>query len=259
MEIQMRIFVFSTLFLFLLACGSSRSHYEAAPSPQVVQVYGGPVSHQAIAMTDSQVSGDLAESTAARSSESRPKAERQAPGKVDYDQKLVKNGSMTIETDEDNFPQKIKSLKEAVVKLDGYVSEESRDRITLRVPSGRLDELVAIARQLGKVTRQDIRVQDVTSAFVDLQIRIDNLKRLRARLQELVEAGSNVQEVLEVERELARVTRELEQLEGQLRLMDSQVTFATLVVFFENDISPGPIGWIFYGTYHAIKWLFVWD
>lgn len=253
----MRIIFLSTMFLFLVACAGSSRNYESAPAPQSVQVYGGPVSQEAIAMSDSQVAGELAPTN--RSSESAPKVKRQGPGKVDYDQKLVKNGSMTIETDEDNFPARIKSLKEAVGKLEGYVSEESRNRIVLRVPAGRLDELVAIARQLGEVTSQDVRVQDVTSAFVDLQIRIDNLKRLRTRLQELVEAGSNVQEVLEVERELARVTRELEQLEGQLRLMDSQVSFATLVVTFENDVSPGPIGWIFYGTYQAVKWLFVWD
>jgi predicted nucleic acid-binding Zn-ribbon protein len=131
--------------------------------------------------------------------------------------------------------------------------------VTLRVPAGRLEELLAAANQAGEVTEQNIRVQDVTANYVDLKIRIDNLQRLRKRLQELVEAGSTVQEILEVEKELARVTRELEQLEGQMRVLENQVSYATLTVYFQNDISPGPIGWVFYGAYSAVKWLFVWD
>jgi hypothetical protein len=244
--------------LSLSCAGQSYDGGSYAPAPSSVNVYGGPVeaSRVTVASVESDSEGSVSSSSDDRSS-SQPKRRAAAP--VDYDQKLVKTGYMRIETDEDDFAKKITELKAATKKLEGYVASESRNSVTIKVPSGRLDELIAITRQLGEVVGQDVHVHDVTATYVDLQIRIDNLKRLRSRLQELIQQGSSVQEVLEVERELARVTRELEQLEGQLRLMDNQVTFATLNVNFENDLSPGPIGWLFYGTYQAVKWLFVWD
>lgn len=256
----MRHLLLIVIAVFSLSC-AGQSHDSYAPASTSVNVYGGPVESHRVAEYASRAESD-AEGTvtiASEQSSDAKKPRRQAAAAVDYDQKLVKTGYMRIETDEDDFPKKISELKAATKKLEGYVAAESRNSVTIKVPSGRLDELIAIARQLGEVVGQDVHVHDVTAAFVDLQIRIDNLKRLRARLQDLIEQGSSVQEVLEVERELARVTRELEQLEGQLRLMDNQVTFATLSVNFENDLSPGPIGWLFYGTYQAVKWLFVWD
>lgn len=237
------------LVVLMVGCASGgRAEMSGPPPAAGVNLYGG---GQAEAMEMDAVTvasdGGSTRSTA-------PKSQEQT-----YEQKLVKNGTVTVELDEDNFGREIARMKSAAESLGGYVASESSQSVTLRVPAGRLEELLAAANQAGEVTEQNIRVQDVTASYVDLKIRIDNLQRLRKRLQELVEAGSTVQEILEVEKELARVTRELEQLEGQMRVLENQVSYATLTVYFQNDISPGPIGWVFYGAYSAVKWLFVWD
>lgn len=65
--------------------------------------------------------------------------------------------------------------------------------------------------------------------------------------------------MLAVERELARATTEVERLEGQLRLLQNQVAFSTVRLTVDEDVDPGPLGWVFVGLYEGVKWLFVWD
>lgn len=244
----MRLSSILVLVVLMVGCASSgQSEMSGAPPAAGVNLYGG-------GHTETMEVDTIASSDRGSTRSTSPKSQGQP-----YEQKLVKNGTVTVELDEDYFGREIARMKAAAESLGGYVASESSQSVTLRVPAGRLEELLAAANQAGEVTEQNIRVQDVTANYVDLKIRIDNLQRLRKRLQELVEAGSTVQEILEVEKELARVTRELEQLEGQMRVLENQVSYATLTVYFQNDISPGPIGWVFYGAYSAVKWLFVWD
>ena len=244
----MRLSSILVLVVLMVGCASSgQSEMSGAPPAAGVNLYGG-------GYTEAMEVETIASSDRRSTRSTAPKSQGET-----YEQKLVKNGTVTVELDEDYFGREIARMKAAAESLGGYVASESSQSVTLRVPAGRLEELLAAANQAGEVTEQNIRVQDVTANYVDLKIRIDNLQRLRKRLQELVEAGSTVQEILEVEKELARVTRELEQLEGQMRVLENQVSYATLTVYFQNDISPGPIGWVFYGAYSAVKWLFVWD
>ena len=44
-----------------------------------------------------------------------------------------------------------------------------------------------------------------------------------------------------------------------MRVLSGRVAMATISVDLEEDVSPGPIGWIGYGIYRGVKWLFVWD
>lgn len=244
----MRLSSILVLVVLMVGCASSgQSEMSGAPPSAGVNLYGG-------GHTEAMEVDTIASSDRGSTRSTSPKSQGQP-----YEQKLVKNGTVTVELDEEHFGREIARMKSAAESLGGYVASESSQSVTLRVPAGRLEELLAAANQAGEVTEQNIRVQDVTASYVDLKIRIDNLQRLRKRLQELVEAGSTVQEILEVEKELARVTRELEQLEGQMRVLENQVSYATLTVYFQNDVSPGPIGWVFYGAYSAVKWLFVWD
>ena len=55
------------------------------------------------------------------------------------------------------------------------------------------------------MTHRDIKAQDVTDEFVDLQARLKNAYAIRDRLTELLSKAA-VKEALEIEKELGRVT-----------------------------------------------------
>ena len=119
--------------------------------------------------------------------------------------------------------------------------------------------MLATIEKSGRLTRRDISVRNVTGEYVDLQLRINATRTFHRRLLALLDKTDDVQRLLEVERELGRVNEALERLEGQMRLLDNQTTFATVDLTVEKEVRPGPVGWVFYAAFKGFKWLFVWD
>lgn len=176
------------------------------------------------------------------------------------ERKLIRNAWIDLQVkDRRDFDPAIEGLTRLVQGMNGYVQSESSQGMTAMVPTERLDEALAEIAKLGKITHRNISVVDATANHVDLQIRIENLKKMRVRLTELVNQSTSVAEVLEVERELSRVTSELERLEGQMRLLDRQTAYATIHISLKERVRPGPLGWVFYGVYRGVRWLFIWD
>ena len=79
------------------------------------------------------------------------------------------------------------------------------------------------------VERISVNAQDVTAEWVDVEARLANHRRSEARLQALLaENTATLADVLQVERELARVRGEIESYEGRMRVLSDQVGLATL-------------------------------
>jgi len=176
------------------------------------------------------------------------------------ERKIIRDASLTLEVkNEKRIPEVLRGVHAATEKLGGYVASESTHGIVIKVPSARIDDALGMLGTLAKIKTREVTARDVTSDYVDLRIRIDNARRLQERLKELLGQTQDVARILDIEKELARVTEELERFEGQMRLMNNQTTFATLTISVEEQVSPGPVGWIFVGLYKGVKWLFVWD
>ena len=113
----------------------------------------------------------------------------------------------------------------------GYLSSRQDASITVRVPRDRFDDAVARIEKLGDVTHRDIKAQDVTDEFVDLQARLKNAYSIRDRLADLLSRAA-VKEALDIERELGRVTEDIERMEGRMKLLRDQIAFSTITVTF---------------------------
>jgi hypothetical protein len=115
--------------------------------------------------------------------------------------------------------------------LGGYLSARQDASITIRVPRDRFDETLARIEKLGEVTHRDIKAQDVTDEFVDLQARLKNAYAVRDKLTELLSRAA-VKDAIEIEKELGRVTEDIERMEGKLKLLRDQIAFSTVTVNF---------------------------
>ncbi len=115
--------------------------------------------------------------------------------------------------------------------VGGYLSSRQDNSITIRVPRDRFDDAIGRIEKLGDVTHRDIKAQDVTDEFVDLQARLKNAYSIRDRLNELMSKAA-VKEALEIEKELGRVTEDIERMEGKLKLLRDQMAFSTVTVTF---------------------------
>ncbi|MEO5368100.1 MAG: DUF4349 domain-containing protein, partial [Magnetococcus sp. WYHC-3] len=121
-------------------------------------------------------------------------------------------------------------LRAMATSLRGYMQELSDHAIVLRVPASRLNEGLQQVEKMGEVTRRTIKGEDVTEEMRDLDIRLRNLDEMRGRLYALLAKGTNVQELLLVEKELERVTVDIETIKGRMLVIRTDVAYSTLTV-----------------------------
>ncbi|GEM_PF-6203146 len=130
-----------------------------------------------------------------------------------------------------------KSREEIVAwteSLGGYMHSQRAGTVVLKVPAEKFPEVLTQLRKAGRVNDDltDIRAQDITQEFYDLELRLKTRKEYLASLSELLKQAGKLEEKLAVQREVANVLADIEQMEGKLRVMVHMVAFATVTVEF---------------------------
>lgn len=151
---------------------------------------------------------------------------------------LIRTGSASIEVD-DLDPAIIK-IRQLAAQLGGYVANSSitggRNQVRsatleLKIPAARYDQAVGGLGGIGKVESVNTNVEDVGEEYVDATARVTNAERLEERLVSLLATRTGkLEDVLAVERELARVREEIERYEGRLRFLRTRAAVSTLSV-----------------------------
>src|SRR5882762_9331316 len=100
---------------------------------------------------------------------------------------------------------------------------------SLRVPADQLDVCLAELKKLGRVTKESQAGEEVTQQHIDLAARRKNSRNTEQRLNEVLQKhAGKVKEVLDVEKESARVRGEIEQMEAEQQTLEHRVNFATI-------------------------------
>jgi hypothetical protein len=170
--------------------------------------------------------------------------------------KLIRTASITVEVDKyDRAAEEVVRVAEGMggYLAEAHVTQGREDRragtLTIRVPSARFGAALSSLKGLGKVKAENVATQDVTKAYTDLETRLKVKRDTADRLRELLRTRTaNLPDVLTAERELARVTEEIEQMEGERRFYDQQVAFSTIALTVSEPhalVEPGvfaPLG-----------------
>jgi hypothetical protein len=154
------------------------------------------------------------------------------------DAMLIRTGSVTIEVD--SLETAVEAVRRLAEAAGGYVTNSEtqvgaertrRATLELRVPADRFDEALGGLDPIGRVESVNVDAQDVGEEYVDVSARLANLRRLEDRLIGLLASRTgDLEDVLAVERELARVREESERLQGRMRWLESRVATSTLTV-----------------------------
>jgi hypothetical protein len=161
--------------------------------------------------------------------------------------KVVYTADMTIEAKD--AAAAIDDISSTAVSLGGYVSgsqfmEESKNAsswITVRIAPAKFNEFTAHVGKLGKVLSQALSSQDVTDQYYDVQARLANAQAQEAQLLGIMLKAEKIDDILKVREQLDSVQQEIEQYKGQIRLMDSQVGFATVTVTIQEPPVPAVV------------------
>ncbi len=146
------------------------------------------------------------------------------------------------------------ALKQAEVlakESGGWVQEIRGERITIRVPAERYQDVESKMEALGRVSQRQLEAADITEQFVDLEARLKNALAVRERLNNLLARAENVQAAIEVEKELKRVGEEIERFQAKLELLKNRVAYSTITATFERVYREAPLP-------HLMKLPFAW-
>ena len=186
--------------------------------------------------------------------QAKPSADAIALGSVGKDERpaaadplerlILRSGQAGIEVD--SLEPAMADLREATRRVGGFVADAAirsgrhqvrQATLELKVPSARFDELTEGLQPIGRLEYVNVSAEDVSEEFVDLTARAANGRRLEERLIELLRTRTGkLQDVLSVERELARVREEIERIEGRLRYLAAGARLSTLSVTLHEPL-----------------------
>jgi hypothetical protein len=182
-----------------------------------------------------QTRGGVSENTIATAPEAPPPP--QAPqDSSTFKRDIITTGSLQMVVTEPT--QVADRLVSAVTDAGGRVDSRSERSgsssptvdLVLRIPSDKLDGVLADAKKLGTVDSMSIGHSDVTSQRVDLDARIEALQTSVNRLLQLMGRAGNVADLLAAESSLTQRQAELDSLRAQRATLGDKVSYATINV-----------------------------
>ncbi|MBT3467857.1 MAG: DUF4349 domain-containing protein [Opitutae bacterium] len=128
------------------------------------------------------------------------------------------------------------SAYQSEVTFNRNRGERRTGRWVVRVPVNLYQAFLVGVKDLGVPEEVQESASDVTAEYVDLVARMANQKRLEQRiLSVLDEVQGKISDVLEVEKQLARVRETIERLEGKMRYIKDRVSMTTVTVHVRED------------------------
>jgi hypothetical protein len=160
--------------------------------------------------------------------------------------KLIKNGEMAFEVE--SVEEAYRQITDLLLDFKGEefnktFSSNPNKRMTLvlKVPPENLEDLEeAVSKMKGVVSLKtsQIRSQDITQEYYDVEGRLQSYLASRDQLRTIMEEAKNVEETLMVHAELTRMQAEIEVLTGRIRMWDQMVEMATLRMDIDEILDP---------------------
>ena len=220
-----RLIPLAVVTIVLAACAGS----SAAPAPDRNGAYSGDV--PSAAASAAPAAPEDGSGSGAQSSGS--------PATPDNSLQIVYTGSLQLVVAD--VDQAVAKAKTAVASAGGYIgaSQESNvddqpaATITYRIPATKWDETISAIRGFGtKTVSEQTQATEVGGQLVDLQARLANLRASETALQGIAQNTAKVSDLLEVQAQLTDVRGQIEVLDAQLKHLQDQVAYGTLVTTF---------------------------
>lgn len=131
--------------------------------------------------------------------------------------------------------------------FDGDEGAQPDIEMTLRVPADGLTSTISAVKSVAdEVVSESQGAEDVTAQFADLDARLRNLQALEIELRALLEEvrkqpDADPEKLLTVFNELSAVRGQIEQIQGQLNVLNDLTSLATLDVRISQTPESSPI------------------
>ena len=136
----------------------------------------------------------------------------------------------------DSVPDKVDRIAGLAQDMGGWMVFSDRSavhwgNVSVRVPAQQLDEAIRRIRSLAiRVDSESSTSQDVTDEYVDSTARLRSLRATEEALLNLLNQATDVEDALDVQRELAQLQAEIESLAGRIKFLQQTAAFSLINV-----------------------------
>lgn len=114
--------------------------------------------------------------------------------------------------------------------------ETTSATVTVRIPANKLDSTLETFRSLAvKVVSENLTGTDVTDQYVDIQSRLNTLLKTKAKFEDILDKAVNVQDILNVQREIINLQSQIDSYKGQEQYFEKSAQMAKLTVYLSTD------------------------
>jgi hypothetical protein len=165
--------------------------------------------------------------------------------------KIIRNGSLDLLVND--VSQSIDKIGSIVKSAGGFVEKSTQSNsgnhsasVTVRVPAARLDSVITQVKTLAiSVDREGVEARDVTREYIDLDARLRNAQAEEAQYLQILKRATTIKDTLDVTEKLSDVRGQIEQMQGEMKFLTSQIDLSTLEISLraEADETVAGIHW----------------
>lgn len=162
-------------------------------------------------------------------------------------EKIIKNAEISFEVKD--FNKSTLSIKDIVKSHGAYISNENQTNnkynltniLVIRVKSENFEKLLdALKKESIHLDYNNMTAQDVTAEFVDVQAHIKAKKEVETQYYDVLKKARTVSEIMDVQNAIGQMRAEIDSYEGQLKLMQDQVSYSTIKLTYYEKLGYMP-------------------
>ncbi len=162
--------------------------------------------------------------------------------------KIIRNGSLDLLVND--VGQSIDKIGSIVKGGGGFVEKSTQANsgghsasLTVRIPAGRLDQVISQIKGLATtVDRESVEVRDVTREYIDLDARLRTAQAEEAQYLQILKRATTIKDTLEVTEKLSDVRGRIEQMQGEMKFLASQIDMSTLEISLRAEAEAAVAG-----------------
>lgn len=239
------VFFLVTLLLLASACSSGKSYDSIITNSEP-----GSYSQNDGGYTENYSDGESGQVADYASSDTDPNAivgtgetSVSAMNKILEERKIIRNANITLEVEDfeksyakiEYFISNIGFIQESRInKEKHYINFEeiliTKGVIIIRVDASKFNTVLKDVKGLGLLTEENIKSDDVTDKFFDVESRLRLVRYQESRLEEYLKKIDDPDTIFKTEAQLTNIRHEIETLTGTLNKLSDLVELSTITI-----------------------------
>jgi len=168
---------------------------------------------------------------------------------VQSDKKVIKNGNLKLQVEKTE--KAADEIKQIAINQGGEVfatnfyektKGQKSGTIVVKVPVNKFEDTLSAMKNVStQVMSESTTGQDVSAQYTDLEAQLRNKRAEEESFVAILDRAGDIDDVLAVTKQIARVRGEIERIQGRLKYLSNQTDMSTISVSISEDVEIAPV------------------